>query len=94
MSQASIRIPAPLRSLTGDADTVEVQGQTVADLLRDLGEKHQGLTERILNDDGTLRTFVNVYLGDSNIRTLDGLDTEVPDDAVLHIIPAVAGGGS
>jgi molybdopterin/thiamine biosynthesis adenylyltransferase/rhodanese-related sulfurtransferase/molybdopterin converting factor small subunit len=92
MSQASIRIPAPLRSLTGGAAELTAAGGTVGEVLRSLGESHVGLAEKILDGDGQIRAFVNVYLGDANVRSLDGLDSAIADGAVIHIVPAVAGG--
>lgn len=92
MSQATVRVPAPLRSFTGGADEVNVNGQTVAEALQHLAAQHSGLTERILDREGQLRNFVNLYLNDQNVRTLDGLDSTVESGAVIHIVPAVAGG--
>ncbi len=93
MSMATVRIPAPLRGFTGGAGEVTAHGGTVGEVLRALAESHPGLAERILDGGGELRSFVNVYLGETNVRSLDGLATEVGDGAVLHIVPAVAGGG-
>lgn len=92
MSQASVRIPAPLRSLTGGSAEITSSGGTVGEVLNSLRVGHPGLIERILDGDGQIRAFVNVYLGDSNVRSLDGLDSSVSDGAVIHIVPAVAGG--
>lgn len=88
-----IRIPTPLRSYTGGADVVAVNGDNVADALAALGQQHPGILDRVLSDDGELRQFVNVYLGSANIRTLEGLGTPLEMDDILAIIPAVAGGG-
>lgn len=92
MSQATVRIPTPLRSFTGGAGEVPIEGATVGEVLRSLGERHQGLAERILDGEGRLRNFVNVYLGDRNVKSLDGLDSAVEAGAVINIVPAVAGG--
>ena len=92
MSQATVRIPTPLRPLVGGADEVSVAGQTVGEVLQTLGQSHDGLLERILDGEGQLRSFVNVFLGDSNVRSLKGLGTTVTNGAVIHIVPAVAGG--
>lgn len=94
MSKATVRIPSPLRSFTGGADEVEVDGGTVEQALQSLGERHSGFLERILDENGGVRRFVNVYLGSKNIRSLEGLGTAVKDGDVLAIIPAVAGGRS
>ena len=93
MSQATIRIPAPLRSLTGGASEITVEGDTIAAALGDLGQKHEGLTERLLDPSGELRAFVNLYLDDTNVRALGGLRSPVPHGATIHLVPAVAGGG-
>ena len=87
-----VKIPTQLRSLTEGADEVEATGGTLSDVLEDLESRHPGMKERILDDGGQLRRFVNVYLDDEDVRFLQGLDTEVPADARLSIIPAVAGG--
>ncbi|MEM7585489.1 MAG: MoaD/ThiS family protein [Acidobacteriota bacterium] len=92
MSQATVRIPTPLRPLTGGSDEVAATGQTVGEVLSELGSRHSGFLDRILDGQGKLRSFVNVYLGDANVRALEGLDSEVADGAVIHIVPAVAGG--
>ena len=92
MSAATIRIPTPLRAFTGGADEVTCEGATVGALLHQLCEQYDGLSDRIMNDEGGLRPFVNVFLGSEDIRYLDGMDTAVEDGAVLSIIPAVAGG--
>ena len=87
-----VKIPTQLRSLTEGADEVEAKGTTLSDVLEDLENRHPGMKERILDDGGELRRFVNVYLNDEDVRFLEGLQTEVPEDARLSIIPAVAGG--
>lgn len=87
-----VRIPTQLRSLTGDAPEVEAQGGTVSEIVDDLEARYPGLKERLMDDSGKLRRFVNVYVNDEDVRFLDGVGTEVPGDAKLSIIPAVAGG--
>lgn len=87
-----VKIPTQLRTLTGGADEVEASGSTLSDLLVDLEARHPGMSERILDDSGELRRFVNIYLNDEDVRFLGGLQTEVPDGARVSIIPAVAGG--
>ena len=67
-------------------------GQTVGEVLHAVGAAHEGLLERILDGTGELRSFVNVYLGDANVRSLEGLESRVSNGAVIHIVPAVAGG--
>jgi molybdopterin/thiamine biosynthesis adenylyltransferase/rhodanese-related sulfurtransferase/molybdopterin converting factor small subunit len=92
MSAVTVRIPTPLRPFTGGADQVRVPGTTVGDALQALGAVHAGLLERVINPHGELRSFVNVYRGSDNIRSLGGLDTPVSDGDVISIVPAVAGG--
>ncbi len=89
----TIRIPTPLRSLTGGADEVTAAGATVAEVLADLERQHPGVRARLMDEQGQLRRFVNVYLNDEDIRFLQGLDTPVPSRADLSIVPAIAGGG-
>ena len=92
MITSTIRIPTPLRSYTRGADEVRVAGATVAEALQDLGEKCPGVLERVMNAEGGLRPFVNVFVDRNDVRTLQGLDTQLDGRAVLSIIPAVAGG--
>ena len=92
MANITVRIPTPLRSFTNGADQVTAQGNTVGEVLRDLSYVHAGLRERILDPNGRLRNFVNLFVGSRNIRTLDGLNTVVSEGDVLSIVPAVAGG--
>lgn len=87
-----IRIPTPLRKLTSDEAEVEASGSTVREVLEDLETSYPGLKERLCDEDGELRRFVNVYVGEEDIRFLKGLDTEIPDGQLVSIIPAVAGG--
>lgn len=88
----TVRIPTPLRNLTGDQAAVDAEGSTVDEIVRNLDAAHPGLGERLLDDDGNVRRFVNVFVDDEDIRFADGLDTSVPDGATVSIIPAVAGG--
>ena len=89
---ATVKIPTQLRTLTGGAGEVEAEGGTVGAVIEDLDRRHPGLRERLLDDSGRLRRFVNVYLNDEDVRFLDGLATELPAGARVSIIPAVAGG--
>ena len=88
----SIRIPTPMRNLTSGASTVSVEAATLGDAIKALDAAHPGVAERVLDDAGALRRFVNVYVGDEDVRFLDGLDTVLADGASVSIIPAVAGG--
>jgi len=89
---ASVRIPTPLRSATGGASEVTVNAGTVREMVADLERQHPGIQGRICEDSGEIRRFVNVFVGDEDIRFLKGLDTEIPDGSQVSIIPAVAGG--
>ena len=88
----SVRIPTILRTYTGGESEVKAEGATLADVLDDLESNHTGIRARILDDAGDIRRFVNVYVGNDDVRFLDGLATATPDGAQLSIIPAVAGG--
>ena len=87
-----VRIPTPLRKLTNDEAEVVVEGGTVGELVDSLEARFPGFKERLCDEDGSLRRFVNVYVGEEDIRFLKGLDTEIADENVVSIIPAVAGG--
>jgi molybdopterin converting factor small subunit len=88
----NIRIPTQLRTWTDGIEEVEASGATVVEIIDDLEHRHPGLKERLVDDDGSLRRFVNIYLDDEDVRFLNGLSTEVPEGARISIIPAVAGG--
>ena len=87
-----VRIPTQLRPLAGGAGEVEVEGSTVGDALKALDVAHPGFGERLFDEGGNLRRFVNVFMGEEDIRFLDGLGTPVPAGAVVSVVPAVAGG--
>ncbi len=89
---ATVRIPTILRTLTGGEAEVKAEGSTLRELLDALESDHPGLKARVLDDEGRLRRFVNVYVGDEDVRFEQGLDTATPDGAQVSIIPAVAGG--
>jgi molybdopterin synthase sulfur carrier subunit len=88
----SVRIPTTLRTLTAGKSEVSLEGSSVRDVLAGLDQAHPGFADRLLDDDGNLRRFVNVFVADDDIRFLEGLDTPVPDGSEVSIIPAVAGG--
>jgi sulfur-carrier protein len=87
-----VKIPTQLRAAAGGEAETEIDGATVQEVLDGLYARHHELRERISDEDGTLRRFVNVYLAGEDIRFLDGLQTPVADGAELTILPAVAGG--
>jgi molybdopterin converting factor small subunit len=90
--KATVRVPTVLRPHTGGAAVVEAEGVTLGALLTDLGERHPGITERILDTGGGLHRFVNVFVGDEDVRYLEGLDTPISEGTEVSILPAVAGG--
>jgi len=88
---AIVRIPTPLRTLTGGEDQVQAAGDTVKDVIENLEKNHPGIRERLLDDKG-VRRFVNIYVGDEDIRFLDGLGTALKASDEISIVPAIAGG--
>ncbi|MGH8901052.1 MAG: ubiquitin-like small modifier protein 1 [Egibacteraceae bacterium] len=88
----TVRIPTPLRPVTGGNATVEVSGSTVGEVVKALDAAHPGIGERVLDEGGRVRRFVNVFVDDQDIRFASGLDTPVHEGATVSIIPAVAGG--
>ena len=88
----TLRIPTQLRPLAGGASEVAVDGSTVGEALAALEVAHPGFGERLFDDAGGLRRFVNVFVADEDIRFLDGVKTPVGDGTVVSIVPAVAGG--
>jgi proteasome lid subunit RPN8/RPN11 len=92
MSRAVVRIPTPLRGFSRGSDEVAIECATVSEALDALDERCPGILERVLDSERKLRPFVNVFVGPTDVRTLRGLATPVPEGAVLSIVPAVAGG--
>ena len=89
---ATVRIPTILRTYTGGESEVTADGATLAEVLDDLDASYSGIKGRILDDQGELRRFVNVYVGNDDVRFLDNLQTPTPDGTQISVIPAVAGG--
>ena len=87
-----IRVPGPLRRLTGGDSEVTVDGDTVSAALGDLEKRYPGFHDRLYEGDGKLRQFINIYVNDSDIRFSQGLDTPVGERDEVSIVPAVAGG--
>lgn len=87
-----VRIPTPLRKLTDGEAEVLVEGSDLRTVVKHLDATHPGLGARILDEDGELRRFVNVFVRDEDIRFQQGLDTPVSENDVVSIVPAVAGG--
>lgn len=88
----TVRIPTPLRDLAGGAAEVAVEAEDVRGAVAALEAAHPGFAERLLDEEGNLRRFVNVFVRDEDVRFQDGLDTKLSDGDVVSVIPAVAGG--
>ena len=88
----AVKVPTILRTYTGGSAEVTVSGATLAEAIADLDAQYPGIGARVLDDDGRLRRFVNVYVNDDDVRFLAGLDSKVDEGASVSIIPAVAGG--
>jgi molybdopterin synthase sulfur carrier subunit len=88
----TVRIPTTLRTLTGGAAEVTVEGSTVGEVLKSLDADYRGMGVRLFDDTGALRRFVNVFVAEEDIRFLDGLATPVAEGQIVSIVPAVAGG--
>lgn len=88
----SVRIPTILRTYTGGESEVTASGATLAEVIDDLEASYSGIKGRILDDSGDLRRFVNVYVGNEDVRFLDSLGTPTPAGTQISVIPAVAGG--
>ena len=86
-----VRIPTPLRSLTGGADEITAAGGTVGEVIDDLEKKHPGIRERLLDAKG-VRRFINIYVGEEDVRFLEGLKTALKAGDQISIVPAIAGG--
>jgi molybdopterin converting factor small subunit len=89
---ARVRVPTILRTYTAGESEVTADGSTLSDVLDSLDESYPGIKARIVDEQGGLRRFVNVYVGNDDVRFLDGLNTPVADNAQVSVIPAVAGG--
>ena len=89
---SKVRIPTPLRKLTEGKQEVSVEGKTVGDALKNLERKYPGIKDRIFDEAGSIRRFVNVYINEEDIRFLKNLDSSVKDGDEISIVPAIAGG--
>jgi sulfur-carrier protein len=89
----TVRIPTPLRNLTGGKGEMETTGKDVAELIENIEKQNPGLKARLYDEQGQLRRFVNIYLNEEDIRFLNGPQTATKDGDVVSIIPAIAGGG-
>ena len=89
---AIVRIPTPLRKLTGGAEEVQAPGKSVGELIGELEKQYPGIKERICDDTGAVRRFVNIFVKDEDIRFLQNLETPLGDKDEVSIVPAIAGG--
>lgn len=89
---ATVLVPTPLRRLTGGQSKVTVEGQDIGSLIQAIDQKFPGIAEKVLDGDGNIKRFINVFVNDSEIRTLQGLQTPVSDSDRVSIVPAMAGG--
>ena len=89
--ETTVRIPTPLRTLTAGQDEVKAAGATVSDVIEDLEKRHPGIRDRLLDAKG-VRRFINIYVGEEDIRFLDGLKTQLKAGDNISIVPAIAGG--
>jgi MoaD family protein len=88
----TVRIPTPLRSATDGQATVEVKGSTVDEALRTLVDRYPDLADNLYNEDDELRQFVNIYVGDEDVRFGDGVNTTLEAGDEVSIVPSIAGG--
>ncbi|MFN0094432.1 MAG: ubiquitin-like small modifier protein 1 [Dehalococcoidia bacterium] len=88
----NVRVPQPLRGLTGNLSTVTAAGGTLSDCIADLNGSYPGMRERLLDDTGQIRRFVNIYINGDDVRFMDGLGSALKDGDEVSIVPAVAGG--
>jgi molybdopterin converting factor small subunit len=88
----SVRVPTILRTYTAGESEVSAEGESLSDVLDSLDASYPGIKSRIVDEQGSLRRFVNVYVGNDDVRFLDGLETKVAEGAQISVIPAVAGG--
>ncbi len=88
----TVRIPTPLRPMTGGKSEVEGAGTSIGELIEQLNTAHPGLKDRICDEQGEIRRFINIYLNEEDIRFLTGKDTPVKDGDEVSIVPAIAGG--
>lgn len=87
-----VRIPSPLRKITDGASEIECVSTNVRDMIEELETKHPGTKERLCDEKGDVRRFINIFVGEEDIRFLDGLDTKIEEGQEISIVPAIAGG--
>ena len=89
---ALVKIPTPLRRLTNEKDEVSTSSTSVESMIADLESQFPGIKDRLCDENGEIRKFINIYVNEEDIRFLKGPDTEIKDDDTVSIIPAIAGG--
>jgi len=87
-----VRVPTPLRRFTGGEGEVAADGASIRQVIEDLEKRHAGIRERLLDDKGEIRRFVNIYLNGDDVRFLESLNSKVKDGDDISIVPAIAGG--
>src|SRR2546423_14464944 len=88
----TVRLPGALRDAAGGETKLSASGETLADLIVDIDRRHPGFASRVLDENGALRSYVNVYIGDEDARNRGGSGAAVPDGSEVMVIPAMAGG--
>ena len=88
----TVHVPTPLRKLTGNQSEVQAEAATVAELVDNLESAHAGIKEKLFDESGDIRRYVNIYVNDEDVRFLDGKDTSLRDGDSVSIVPAIAGG--
>jgi len=92
MSTVTVKIPTPLRPITGGQSELKMEGATVGEILRKLDSQFKGFGERVLDDGKTVKRFINVFINEDNIRDKKELDTELKNGDTISILPSIAGG--
>ena len=92
MSNVTVKIPTPLRPITGGQSEVKIEGATVGEVLRKMDAKYAGFVERVLDDGKNVKRFINVFVNEDNIRDKKELETEVKNGDTISILPSIAGG--
>jgi len=90
----AVRIPTPLQKLTGDQGEIQLDGEKLSEIIDGLEKEYPGIKDRLCEESGKLRRFVNIYVNEEDVRFLDGLDTPVKDGDEVSIVPAIAGGAA
>ncbi len=88
----TVRVPTPLRPLTGNAEQIEVSGSSIKEIIDDMESKYPGIKDRLCDENGEIRRFINVYVNDEDIRFQKNQETPVKDGDLISVVPAIAGG--